>query len=128
MFATSYPLLNVFLTMLEFFAFFVWVWLVISIFSDIFRSHDMGGGAKAGWVILVIVLPFLGTFLYLVMRGGSMHERAVAQGQRQEQAFQSYIRHAAGGSADQLEKLATLKEKGFITDAEFDSEKAKLLS
>jgi hypothetical protein len=129
MVADTYPLLSIFLTMLEFFAFFVWIWLVISIFSDIFRSHDLGGFAKALWVILVIVVPYLGIFLYLIMRGGSMHERAVVQSQHQQEAFGAHMRHVAGSSsADQLEKLATLKEKGFITDAEFESEKSKLLA
>ena len=132
MLAYTYPLLNIFWTMLEFFFFFLWIWLLIVVFSDIFRSHDMGGGAKALWVIFVIILPFLGVFVYLIARGGSMHERAEAQAARQQQAFDTAIKQAAGtsgGSAvDELAKLADLKSKGVITDAEFDAQKAKLLS
>jgi len=130
MLAYTYPLLSIFWTMLEFFLFFLWIWLLIVIFADIFRSHDMGGLAKALWVIFVIILPFLGVLVYLIARGGSMQERAAAQAQRQQQAFDSYVKETAGssGSADELAKLADLKAKGVLTDAEFDAQKAKLLS
>ena len=130
MLAYNYPLLSIFWTMLEFFLFFLWIWLLIVIFADIFRSHDMGGLAKALWVIFVIILPFLGVLIYLIARGGSMQERAAAQAQRQQQAFDSYVKETAGssGSADELAKLADLKAKGVLTDAEFDAQKAKLLS
>ena len=116
--------------MLEFFVFFLWIWLLIVIFSDIFRSHDMGGVAKALWVLFVIILPFLGVLIYLIARGGSMHERAVAQAQRQQKAFDSYVRETAVGSSnvDQLAKLADLKDKGVLSDAEFEAQKAKLLT
>ncbi len=80
MLASSYPILDAFLTMLYFFLFIIWIWLLIMVFSDIFRSHDMGGGAKALWVIFVIVMPYLGVFVYLIARGGKMHERAAAAG------------------------------------------------
>ncbi|MGH9207976.1 MAG: SHOCT domain-containing protein [Acidimicrobiales bacterium] len=130
MLAYNYPLLSIFWTMLEFFLFFLWIWLLIVIFADIFRSHDMGGLAKALWVIFVIILPYLGVLIYLIARGGSMHERAAAQAQRQQRAFDSYVRETAGssGSADELAKLSDLKAKGVLTDAEFDAQKAKLLS
>ncbi len=132
MLAYTYPLLSIFWTMLEFFLFFLWIWLLIIVFSDIFRSHDMGGLAKALWVIFVIILPFLGVFIYLIARGGSMQERAAAQAAQQQKAFDSYVREAAGTSggntADQLSKLADLKSKGVITDAEFEAQKTKLLS
>jgi len=130
MLAYTYPLLSIFWTMLEFFLFFLWIWLLIVIFADIFRSHDMGGLAKALWVIFVIILPFLGVLIYLIARGGSMQERAAAQAQRQQQAFDSYVKETAGGSgsADELAKLADLKAKGVLTDAEFEAQKAKLLS
>lgn len=125
----NYPLLDILWTMIEFFLFFVWVWLLIVIFMDIFRSHDMGGLAKALWVIFVIILPFLGVLVYLIARGGSMHERAVAQATRQQEAFDAYVKQTAGASsADELSKLADLKARGVITDAEFDAQKAKLLS
>jgi ABC-type multidrug transport system fused ATPase/permease subunit len=126
----TYPLLDLFGTMLGLFLFIIWFWLLIIIFTDIFRSHDMGGGAKALWVIFVIILPFLGILMYLIFRGGSMHERAAQAAQQQQEAMDQYIKQAAGssGAADQLAKLADLKDKGVITQAEFDSQKAKLLS
>jgi hypothetical protein len=127
--AYTYPLLGIFWTMLEIFFFIIWIYLLFMVFVDIFRSHDMGGVAKALWVIFVIILPFLGVFVYLIARGGKMHERAAAAAQQQQKAFDSYVQQAAGGSstADQLSKLADLKEKGTITEAEFAAEKAKLL-
>ena len=129
MFATSYPLLDLFLTMLWFFLFFIWIWLLISIFSDIFRSHDMGGGQKTLWVLLVLFLPYLGAFVYLIARGGSMHERSVQQARAQEAAFQSYVRQTVSTSsaADELAKLTDLKAKGAISDAEFEQAKARVL-
>ncbi len=129
MFGTSYPLLDIFWTMLEFFLFFVWIFLIISIFMDIFRSHDIGGVAKFFWVLFIIVLPFLGAFVYLIARGGSMHERSLRQAQQQQDAFQSYVRQAAGGSsaADELAKVTELKEKGAISAEEFEKAKAKIL-
>src|ERR1700689_1826531 len=108
----QYPILDFFLTMLYFFLFVIWIWLLITVFVDIFRSHDMGGWAKALWVIFVIILPFLGVFVYLIARGGKMHERAAAEAAQQQQAFDQYVRETAGadgGTADQLSKLADLK-------------------
>ena len=118
------------LALFEFFIFCAWIMCLFYIVGDIFRSHDMGGLAKALWVIFVIILPFLGVLIYLIARGGSMQERAAAQAQRQQQAFDSYVKETAGssGSADELAKLADLKAKGVLTDAEFDAQKAKLLS
>jgi hypothetical protein len=130
MFATNYPLVNVFWSMLEFFGFFLWIWLAITVFSDIFRSHDLGGGAKMLWVVFVVLFPFLGVFAYLIFRGGSMHERAAAQAALQRKAFDQLVQHAAGHSstADQLHKLADLHDRGFLTDDEFQSEKRKVLA
>ncbi len=130
MLATSYPLLNVFWTMLEFVLFFLWIWLAIVVFSDIFRSHDLGGAAKMLWVVFIVLLPFLGVFAYLIFRGGSMHERAAAQAVLQRQAFDQYVPQAAGHSstADQLHKLADLRDRGLLTDDEFQTEKRKLLA
>ena len=131
MLASSYPLLDIFWTMLEFFLFFIYLWLMISIFSDIFRSRDMGGGAKMLWVLFVIIIPFLGILVYLIARGGSMHERAEAQAAQQQKAFDSQVRQAGGSggsSADELAKLSDLKSKGILTDAEFEAQKAKILS
>ena len=129
MLAYTYPLLGIFWTMLEFFLFFLWIWLLIVIFGDIFRGHDMGGLAKALWVIFVIIVPFLGVLIYLIVRGGSMQERTVAQAQRQQDAFDDYVRKTAAGSSnvDELAKLADLKENGVLTESEFEAQKAKVL-
>jgi hypothetical protein len=131
MFAYTYPLADLFGTMLGFFVLIIWFWLLIIVFSDIFRSHDLGGGAKALWVIFVIVLPFLGIFVYLIARGGKMHERAATQAAEQQKAFDSYVKETAGAgtsSADQIAKLADLKQQGVLTDAEFEAQKAKILA
>ena len=130
MLAYTYPLADLFGTMLGFFIFFIWFWLLIVIFGDIFRSQDLGGGAKALWIIFVIVLPFLGILIYLIARGGKMHERAEAAAQQQQKAFDTYVKETAGGSSnvDQLAKLADLKQQGVITEAEFEAQKAKLLT
>jgi ABC-type multidrug transport system fused ATPase/permease subunit len=129
MLAYTYPLADLFGTMLGFFVLIIWFWLLIVVFSDIFRSRDMGGGAKMLWVLFVIILPFLGIFIYLIARGGKMHERAADQASQQQKAFDSAVRDAAGGtSTDALAKLADLKAQGVLTDAEFESEKAKVLS
>jgi hypothetical protein len=131
MLATDYPVLDAFLTMLWFFLFVIWIWLLIMVFIDIFRSHDMGGGAKALWVIFIIILPLLGVLVYLIARGGKMHERAAAEAAQQQKAFDSYVRQTAGSggsSADQLSKLADLKSQGVLTDAEFEAQKAKILA
>lgn len=131
MLAYTYPLADLFGTMLGFFLLIIWFWLLIVVFSDIFRSHDLGGGAKALWAIFVIILPFLGIFVYLIARGGKMQERAATQAAEQQKAFDAYVKEAAGAgtsSADQLAKLADLKQQGAITDAEFESQKAKILA
>jgi uncharacterized membrane protein YcjF (UPF0283 family) len=132
MLASSYPVLDAFLTMLYFFLFIIWIWLLIMVFMDVFRSHDMSGWAKALWVIFIIVLPFLGVFVYLIARGGSMHERAAEQAAQQQKAFDQYVKQTAGTSgetsADQLHKLADLKSQGVLTDAEFEAQKAKILA
>ncbi len=128
----QYPILDFFLTMLYFFLFIIWIWLLITVFVDIFRSHDMAGWAKALWVIFIIVLPFLGVLVYLIARGGKMHERAAREAAQQQKAFDDYVRQTAGGSgdtaADQLSKLADLKSQGVITDAEFQAQKSKILA
>jgi hypothetical protein len=118
-------------TMLWFAIFFIWIWILISVFADIFRSHDMSGAAKALWIIFVVLLPYLGVFIYLVARGGGMAQRNMEAAQQQDAAMRSYVRDAAGssgGTAEELEKLAALKDKGVITDDEFAAQKAKLLS
>ena len=130
MLATTYPLLDFFWTLLEIFLLIVWIWLAISVFFDIFRSHDLGGVAKALWVIFIVVFPFLGILVYLIARGGKMHERADAAAARQQRAFHTYVQQAAGTSsaADELTKLVDLREKGVLTPEEFETQKAKILA
>jgi len=126
----NYPLLDFFWTIFEIFLWVIWIWILIWIFIDIFRSHDLSGWAKALWFLFVLFIPLIGVLVYLIVRGGSMHERAVQQAQRQDQEARQYIREAAGtqSTADQLTKLADLRDKGAITPQEFESEKAKILS
>ena len=137
--ASNYPVLDLFWTIIEFFLWVIWIWILIMIFIDIFRSHDLSGWAKALWFLFVLFIPLIGVLVYLIARGGSMHERQVRQAQHDADAFYaSYGRHAAapaadggdggGSTADQLHKLADLRDRGVLTQEEFDKEKAKLLS
>ena len=127
--AYNYPLLSIFWTMLEFFLFVLWIWLLIIVFMDIFRSHDLGGFAKALWVIFVLIIPLIGILVYLIVRGGKMHERAEAEARQDQEAMDQYVRQVSGGStADELAKLAELKDSGALSQAEFDAQKAKLLN
>ncbi len=129
---SSYPVLSIFWTMIEFFLWVLWIWVLIWIFIDIFRSHDLSGISKALWFLFVLFIPLIGVLCYLIVRGGSMHERAVRQVQQQDAETRSYIQHAVAESpastADQLSKLADLRDRGVITAEEFDREKAKVLS
>jgi hypothetical protein len=127
----DYPLLGMFWTMLWFFLWFAWIMWLFRVFADIFRSHDMGGFAKALWSIFVVVLPFLGVLVYMIARGQKMAEHDVREAQAQEDAFRSYVQEtagSAGGTADELAKLADLKAKGIISDTEFAQQKSKLLA
>ena len=126
----SYPLLAVFWTILEIFVFIVWIWILIRIFVDIFRSPDLSGWAKALWVLFVLFVPLVGVLVYLIARGGKMHERAAQQAEQQEEQFRSHVQDAAGSqsSADQLAKLADLRDHGVLSTAEFEQEKAKVLA
>jgi Short C-terminal domain len=130
--ASSYPLLNLFWTMLEFFLWVAWIWILIMVFIDIFRSHDLSGWAKALWLIFVLVIPLIGVLVYLIARGGEMQDRAVRQAQQQDADARRYIQQAAAdspaSSADQLARLADLRDRGVITAEEFDREKAKVLA
>jgi hypothetical protein len=131
--AYDYPLLGAFWTLLWLFIWVVWIIVLIRILADIFRSHDLGGWGKALWLIFVIILPFLGVFVYLIARGKGMAERDLRQAQAQDEAFRSYVQQAAGsggggGSADELVKLADLRDRGVITPAEFEAQKAKILA
>ena len=126
----SYPLLAVFWTILEIFVFVIWIWILFRIFVDIFRSPDLSGGAKALWFLFVLFIPLVGVLAYLIVRGGKMHERAVQQAQQQEEKFRSYVQEAAGpqSSANQLAKLAELRDQGVLSATEFEQEKAKVLA
>jgi ABC-type multidrug transport system fused ATPase/permease subunit len=126
----SYPLLGAFWTILEIFLWVIWIWILIYVFIDIFRSQDLSGWGKALWFIFVLFIPLIGVLVYLIARGGSMHERAVQQAQQQDQEARRYIQEAAGApsTADQLAKLADLRDRGVITPAEFESQKAKILA
>ena len=127
----NYPLLDAFLTMLWFFLWILWIFLLIRIFIDIFRSDDMGGWAKAGWSIFVIILPFLGVLVYVIARGSGMAHRDQQQAVAADQAARSYIQSAAGPStsvAEEVNKLAALRDQGVLTEQEFETQKAKVLS
>ncbi|MFJ9518921.1 SHOCT domain-containing protein [Kitasatospora sp. NPDC101801] len=138
----DYPLLNLFWTMMWMFLWVLWFFLLFKIITDIFRSHDMGGWGKAGWLIFVILLPYLGVLVYLIVRGRSMSHRDAEQAQQADAAFKDYIRKAAGtpdgggssaggrsgGGIDELAKLAALKEQGALTEEEFRLAKQKLLA
>lgn len=125
----SYPLLGAFWTIFEIFLWVIWIWILIYVFIDIFRSRDLSGGAKALWFLFVLFIPLIGVLVYLIARGGEMHERAIQQAQQEDQAARSYIREAAGSnSADELVKLADLRDRGVITPQEFEQQKAKILA
>jgi hypothetical protein len=128
--AYDYPLLNLFWTMLWLFFFVIWIWVLISVLIDVFRSHDLSGWAKALWLVFIVFLPLLGVFVYLIARGNKMHEHAVTDATKQEAAFKSYVQQAAGSgsTADELTKLADLRDKGVITAEQFEAQKAKLLA
>lgn len=142
----DYPLLNLFWTMLEFFLWILWFFLLFKILTDIFRSHDLSGWSKAGWIVFVIILPFLGVLAYVIVRGKSMSRRDAEQRQQSEAAVRAYIRDAAGtpgdgggaagaapgasagGDVDKLAKLAELRTQGALSEEEFQAAKAKLLA
>ncbi len=123
------PLLDAFLTMMWFFLWVLWFFLLFRIISDIFRSKDLGGWGKAGWLVFVTILPFLGVLVYLIARGHKMTEHDVAQAQAQDQAFRAYVQEAAHGTStsDELAKLSDLRDRGVITEADFQQGKDKIL-
>src|SRR6516164_7867221 len=126
----QYPLLGVFWTIFEIFLWVIWFWILITVFIDIFRSQDLNGWGKALWFLFVLFIPLIGVLVYLIARGGKMHERAVRDQQQQEQQFRSYVQETASQAtpADQLAKLADLRDRGAITPEEFEREKAKVLA
>src|SRR3974390_1462339 len=127
----SYPLLGAFWTIFEIFLWIIWIWILIYVFIDIFRSRDLSGWAKALWFLFVLLIPLIGVLVYLIVRGSSMHERAVQQAQQQDRELRAYVQEAAGtqtSTADQLAKLADLRDRGVITPEEFEREKAKIMA
>jgi hypothetical protein len=130
--SSSYPLLNAFWTIFEIFLWGIWIWTLITVFADIFRSHDLSGGAKALWFLFVFIVPLIGVLVYLLVRGGSMHERSIWQFQPRNLGSRSYFPDTAAdpqaSRADQLEKLAGLRHRDVITADEFDREKARILA
>jgi hypothetical protein len=127
-FAADYPFLDVFWSMIIFFFWVIWIWIVVTVLIDIFRRQDIGGFAKAAWVVFVVILPWLGVLIYLIAQHDGMRERSIKQAQDQKQAFDSYVREAAGGSADEISKAKQLLDSGAITQDEFEKLKAKALA
>ncbi len=123
------PLMDLFWTMLWLFLFFAWIWLLITVFSDIFRSDDLGGWAKALWILFTVFLPYLGVLVYLIARGSSMQQRTLAEMAAREEMTRAYVQQVArsGSTAEELSMLANLRDTGVLTNEEFNQQKAKLL-
>ncbi len=126
--AADYPFMDVLWSMIIFFFWVIWIWIVITVLIDVFRRHDIGGFAKALWVIFVVILPWLGVLIYLIVEHDGMRERSVKQAQAQKEQFDQYVREASGGSADEIAKAKQLLDQGAITQDEFNALKAKALS
>ena len=129
----NYPLLDVFWTMLEFFLWIMWFFVLFRVIGDIFRNHESTGWNKALWLILVLFVPFLGVLIYVIVHGNDMGRRSMARAEEQQRALQDYFQKTAGpggggSSADELAKLAELKEKGVLNEAEYQQAKAKILA
>jgi hypothetical protein len=126
--AADYPFLDVFWSIVVFFAWLAWIWIAITCFADIFRRHDIGGWHKAVWVVFIIVVPFLGVLVYLIAQHDGMRDRTLAQAKAQQAAMDRYVRDTAGGSASEIAKAKELLDSGAINQQEFDAIKAKALS
>jgi Short C-terminal domain/Phospholipase_D-nuclease N-terminal len=126
--AADYPFLDVLWTMFIFFLFIIWIWILITVFTDVFRRKDIGGGKKTLWIIFVILLPYLGVFVYLIANHDGMADRNIERMQKSQAATDDYIRSVAGGAADEIEKAKSLLDSGAITQAEFDAIKEKALA
>ena len=126
----DYPFLDVLWTLFVIFIWVIWFWLLITVFADVFRRHDIGGGKKTLWLIFVILVPFLGVFIYLISQSSEMAERNMKQAQAQQAQMDSYVKSVAGsgGAAAEIEKAKQLLDSGAISQAEYDSIKAKALS
>jgi hypothetical protein len=129
--AADYPFLDILWTMLIFFAWVIWFWILIKVFADVFRRHDISGWGKAGWIVLTVFMPFLGVLIYLIAHGKDMGQRDLEQMRAQQAHFDDYVRSVSGGgdgAAGEIAKAKSLLDSGAITQAEFDSLKAKALS
>jgi len=128
--ATDYPLLEVFWTMLIFFAFFIWIWILVTVFADLFRRKDISGWGKTGWIIFVIVLPYLGVFVYLIAQHKGMTERTISQQQAAQAQMDQYVKSAASTSdpTAQIANAKALLDQGTISQAEFEQIKQKALA
>jgi Short C-terminal domain/Phospholipase_D-nuclease N-terminal len=128
--AADYPFLDLFWTMLFFFLWIMWLWLLFTIFADVFRRHDISGWAKTAWIVFVILLPFLGAFVYLITQNDGMTERNVERARAQREHFDDYVRQtaSAGGAASEIEKARQLLDSGAITEGEFEAIKQKALA
>jgi Short C-terminal domain/Phospholipase_D-nuclease N-terminal len=126
--AADYPFLEILWTMILFFAWVAWIWIVITVLIDVFRRDDIGGWGKAAWVVFVILVPFLGVLIYLIAEHDGMRERSEKQVKAQQQAFDSYVRETAGGSATEIAKAKELLDAGAITQAEYEAIKQKALA
>jgi len=115
------------LTVLEFALLFVWIWIAIGVIADIFRSPDLSGWGKAGWLLLIVILPLVGVLIYLIARGHKMTEHAVSHAKAQDAAFRDYVRSAASTAGDDVAKLGELRDRGVISEEEFQRAKAKAL-
>ena len=126
----GYPFLDVMWTMLVFFMWVIWFWLLITVFGDLFSRHDISGWGKAGWTLLVVALPYLGVFIYLIAQGAHMAERREQRSRAARSEFDDYVKNVAapGGAAAEIDKAKQLLDSGAITQAEFDSIKAKALT
>ena len=112
LFAADYPFMDVLWSMIIFFFWVIWIWIVVTVLVDVFRRHDIGGFAKAAWVIFVVILPWLGVLIYLIAQHDGMRDRRIKEVQEQKQAFDSYVRDAAGGSADEIARAKELLDSG----------------
>jgi Short C-terminal domain/Phospholipase_D-nuclease N-terminal len=129
--ASDYPFLDVLWTLLIFFLWVIWFWLLFTVFIDVFRRHDIGGWKKALWLIFVIILPFLGVFIYIITQNDGMTQRNVERAQSQRAQFDQYVREtagASGGAAAEIDTAKQLLDQGAITQAEFDAIKQKALA
>jgi len=126
--AADYPFMDVLWSMIIFFFWVIWIWIVVTVLVDVFRRDDIGGWAKAAWVIFVVILPWLGVLIYLIAQHDGMRERRIREVQGQQQAFDQYVRDAAGGSAAEIAQAKQLLDSGAITQDEFAAIKAKALA